>query len=157
MELESVNFSYWILQTAAMLLTCLLIPRLTVTGPISALITVLVMGFINAHLWNTALFFNIPDTLTLQVAVIFIVNGLIFWTVVKILPGISVQGFLPALIAPIVFTFCSMMIDRYASQVDWVALFKTIKQTASQLRSHLEDTPAQKNFLKHDPAPDTDE
>ncbi len=109
------NLNYWILQTLAMTLTALLIPKLRIDGPIGAFIMVIALGFVNAHLWDVALFYSVPNTPTVQTATLFLANGIIFWILVKVLPGIEVEGFLPALIAPIVFTFCSMIIAKYAT------------------------------------------
>jgi hypothetical protein len=47
------------------------------------------------------------------------VNGGIFWVIVKVLPGIESKGILPVLIAPIVFTTCSVALPRVVSQIDW--------------------------------------
>ena len=101
-----------------MLLTCLLIPNLTVSGPIPAFLTVVALGFVNAKAWDTALFFQIPNQVSYQALTLFLANGIIFWIVVKVLPGIEVKGVLPALIAPVVFTICSLVIDTYGKDVD---------------------------------------
>ena len=138
MGLPSLDFSYWLFQTLAMMATCFLIPKLKVTGPIAALATVLAIAFVNAHLWNTALFLSIPDSFTLQTAVLLIVNGLIFWVVVKVLPGIEVQGLLPAIAAPVVFTICSLVIQEYGSHVDWVKVCRRGAAVFEQAQRYLQ-------------------
>jgi hypothetical protein len=69
---------------------------------------------------------------------LFLCNGFIFWLLVKLLPDIQVEGLLPALVAPVVFTACSLAVTTYGTQVDWqktaevgaqwtVELFATMK------------------------------
>ena len=116
----SLNLTYWFLQTIAMLLTALLIPKLRISSPFGALATVIALAFVNSKLWDAALFFSVPDSFTTKALMLLLANGTIFWILVKLLPGIEVDEFLPALAAPLVFTLCSLVIDHYGSQVDWV-------------------------------------
>lgn len=140
MELPDFNIATWILQTVAMLLTALFIPKLTIDGPIPAFVTVVALAFINSHVWSTALFFEIPDSATAQAATLLICNGVIFWIVVKLLPGIDCEGFLPALVAPVVFTGTMMLISRYGSDIDWLALSKSALAWIAELRQQMEST-----------------
>ena len=116
------NLNYWILQSIAMGVTALLIPKLRITSIIGPIGAVIALAFVNAHLWNAALFFKIPDSATTKTLTIFLANGAIFWLIVKLLPGIEVSGILPALIAPVVFTFTSIAIEQYGGSIDWIAL-----------------------------------
>ena len=110
-----------------MCITAFLIPRLRITGIFGALFTVVALAFVNSTLWSTALFFQVPDHFTTHAAFLFIANGLIFWILVKILPGIEVKGFLPAFAAPIVFTLCSMVIAKYGDKVPWSDIWELTK------------------------------
>lgn len=130
----NLDINYWVLQTLAMMLTCLLIPNLKVSGPIPALATVVSIGFINAHYWSAALFFSLPDSPTTQAGVLLLMNGVIFWVVVKVLPGIEVSGVFPALAAPIVFTLCNVGINMYLKDVDWPAVFQMTMQFLVEMR-----------------------
>ena len=141
--LQRVDVTYWAFQTAAMMLTCFLLPNLEVRGPIPAFFTVLVLAFINAHVWNAALFFNIPNTFTMQTLSLLLVNGIIFWIVVKILPGIDIEGVLPAIIAPIVFTVCSVAISHFGSQVNWNEVGKTVSDEIRNAKSYFEQLQSQ--------------
>lgn len=136
MDLPQINFTFWILQTAAMLLTAFLIPKLTVTNPLGALAMVIAIAFVNANVWDAALFFNIPNHFSTQAATLWVVNGVIFWVLVKLLPGIEVKGFLPALVAPIVFTVCNLIISEYALQVDWLEVLTNLRELIEQAKDH---------------------
>lgn len=138
-SLFSFNFSYWALQTAAMMLTVFILPRLRVSGPLGAFATVVALAFVNSHVWNAALFFSIPDTFSYQVACIFLANGVIFWVLVKILPGIEVDGFLAALFAPVLFSLISLFLSRYATDIDWIRLMQWSLEQLQELQEMLRD------------------
>ncbi len=116
--------SYWILQTIAMLITAGLIPDLRITGVLGATLTVGALALVNATVWDAALFLSVPNAPTTQALTLLAANGAIFWILVKLLPGIEIDGLLPALAAPIVFTCVSLVIDRYGRTIDWVAVIQ---------------------------------
>ena len=122
-QLFSLNISYWVLQSVAMLLTAFFIPGLRITNPLGALATVVALAFINSKVWDAALFFEVPNHFSSQALSLLVVNGVIFWIVVKLLPGIEVDGILPALAAPLVFTVTSWLISEYGTQVDWPKVY----------------------------------
>lgn len=133
------DIEYWAMQCAAMLLTCLLIPKLKVDGPIAALITVVALSFVNAHLWSSALFFKVPDTFAYKAILLVLSNGALFWIVVKILPGIEVEGILPALIAPILFSILSLLIDQYKDQIDWALIWKYVVEFMMKVKEYFSE------------------
>lgn len=130
------NYSFWIIQTVAMMLTVFFIPKLKVEGPIPAFLTVLALSFINSHVWDAALFFKVPDTLSSQAALLILTNGLIFWLVVKILPGIETQGILPALVAPIVFSVTSVLVRDLDRSIDWSKVLSQTMVIVQQIKSY---------------------
>jgi len=131
---------YWILQTVAMMVTALLIPRLRITGILGALGTVVALAFINATFWDAALFFSLPKSATAHALTLVLANGVIFWILVKLLPGIEIKGVLPALVAPLVFAICSMLIHRYGQGIDWAQIFETVLEQVSALRDYFRKT-----------------
>lgn len=130
------KFEYWAIQTIAMLLTAFVIPGLTISGPLSALCTVLVLSLVNTYLWDAALFFAIPNDLSLHTLVLFLTNGVLFWIIVKILPGIAVRGVLPALVAPVIFTVTSILLQRYGAQIDWQSVLAQAREFWNHLQGY---------------------
>ncbi len=114
--------SYWITQTILMGITAFLIPKLRVTSIFGPLLTVVALAFINSTVWSTALFFQVPDRFSTQILVLLLSNGVIFWVLAKLLPGIEVDGILAAIVAPVVFTVLSLAVDRYHEQIPWSKL-----------------------------------
>lgn len=144
-NLPAIDLNFWILQSLAMGATALLIPRLTITSIFGATLMVIALALINSYLWDAALFFRVPDALSTQTLLLFLVNGSIFWVLVKILPGIEVEGIIPALVAPVVFTGLSILIDYYGSQLDTVKILKQGFEQAVQLKNTLIDQGALPN------------
>ena len=142
-ELLPGTFNYWFLQTLAMGLTALLIPKLRITSVFGALITVVSLALINATIWDAALFLSVPDAFSTQAIVLLLTNGIIFWVLVKLLPGIEVDGILPALAAPVVFTVVSLVISEHGRDVDWVAVVNTVIGALERLREFLVETPTE--------------
>lgn len=125
-----------------MLATAILLPKLKITSIFGVLIMVVALALVNSKVWDAALFFSIPNSFTTKAAVILISNGVIFWVLVKLLPGIEVEGFLTALVAPIIFSLSSIFISQYLSNVDWskvldytLKFFETVKGQISQISS----------------------
>ena len=137
MDFSAINVDFWILQTIAMMVTCFLLPRLTVSGPLGALGAVVALAFVNAQVWDAALFFQVPDSLSAHALVLMLSNGLVFWVVVKILPGIEVEGILPAIAAPIVFTICSLLISHYGKDIEWQKVWDKTLVTIVSIRDSL--------------------
>ena len=133
--LSQVNLTHWVIQSIAMGLTAFLLPGLRVTGLFGGALAVLALAFVNTHLWDAALFFHVPDHFSTQAGLIFLANGLIFWIIVKLLPGIEVDGFLPALAAPLIFTVTGVLIDKYLPLIDWNALWVSIQSAFHKVRS----------------------
>ncbi len=138
--LESLSFEAWLLQTVAMVITAIILPGLKVTslsGPIFAVFT---LAFINTHLWSAALFFNIPLDWSSEGLILLLANGVIFWLVIKLVPGIEVSGIGTALLAPIIFTGCSILTTKYGANIDWMTLLQMVIDTVSELRDSLLST-----------------
>lgn len=130
----SLMLNYWILQTIAMALTALLVPRLRITSLLGALFMVAALTVVNTTLWDSQLFASIPTQLTTQAFYLFIANGVIFWLLVKLLPGIESEGIIPALFGPVVFTICSILVNTYAPLVDWKQIAGSTAGTVSAVR-----------------------
>jgi putative membrane protein len=138
MDIVSINFKYWALQTAAMMLTAFALPGLKVKGPLGAFLAVAALAYLNATYWDWALFFKLPDSFTMKAILLVLVNGAIFWVIVKLLPGIEIEGVWPALIAPMVFAVLSVLIPHLATEIDWVSVGHTVTTWISGMRDYFQ-------------------
>lgn len=130
--------NYWGLQTVAMMLTALLIPRMKITSIFGALGIVLALGLVNATVWDTALFFSVPGTFSRHAITLLVSNGVLFWVLVKVLPGIEIDGFAPAFVAPVVFTALSLAISTYGRDLDLLELSRKGGEILGIMRDRLQ-------------------
>lgn len=138
LDFKQLDFAYWALQSVAMLITAILIPRLRITSIFGATGMVIALALVNAKLWDAALFLQIPNQFTYQAGLLLFSNGVIFWVLVKLLPGIEIDGFLPALAAPLVFTVSSLVIAQYAPMVDWEKLIHSGGDFIASVKTEVE-------------------
>jgi len=131
------TINYWALQTIAMMLTAALIPRMRITSIFGALGIVLALALVNATVWDTALFFSVPASVSRQALTLLAANGVLFWVLVKLLPGIEIEGFAPAFVAPVVFTALSLAISAYGREIDVIELGKRGAEMVGVLRDRL--------------------
>ena len=132
-----INLSYWGMQSVAMLITALLIPRFKVSNPLSALMMVAALAFVNAHVWDSALFFKVPDSFSSQTVVLVVSNAVLFWVLVKLLPGVEIKGIIAPLLAPLAFTVISVIVDMYDDKIDWKMVFKETMEFISFVKSYI--------------------
>jgi putative membrane protein len=145
MDIVSLNFKYWALQTFAMMLTAFALPGLKVKGPLGAFLAVAALAYVNATYWDWALFFKLPDSITLKAGLLILVNGVIFWGIVKLLPGIEVEGVWPALVAPMVFAVLSILIPTLAEEIDWGKVGHGHLALIAEVREYFAQTPPSPN------------
>ncbi|MGI6523676.1 MAG: phage holin family protein [Bdellovibrionota bacterium] len=134
------DISFWILQFIAISITAYLIPRLKITSFFGPILTAICLALINSIFWDAALFFKLPDSLTTQTILLLLINGVIFWIVVKVLPGIEVEGFLPALIAPVIFTATNLLIGYTIEKVDWGYVVKYCIEMVDETKEFVSNT-----------------
>ncbi|MCI5064637.1 phage holin family protein [bacterium] len=131
-----LSLQRWAFQSFAMMLTALILPRFRVTSIFGPFLAVVALAFVNAHVWSTALFFQLPDTVTVQAGLLLLVNGVIFWLLVKLLPGIEVSGIFPAILAPVLFTVLSVIVEEFGSEIDWGAVFEQAYRFILEVREY---------------------
>lgn len=126
--------NHWISQFLAMGITIFIIPRLYVTSIFGPLLMLFSVALINAFLWDATLFYAIPTSFTSSSLSLFAINGVLFWILVKLLPGIEIDGILPALIAPIIFSITSVFLHNYENSIDWISIISAIFDWLQTLR-----------------------
>ena len=139
-EVPQINYVFWLFQTIAMMLTGWVVPGFKVVNPIGALLMVVALAFFNAHIWDAALFFEVPDSLTSRTLTLLIANGVIFWLLVKILPYIEISGCIAAIVAPVAFTVLSIGIGYAGENIDWVKTYESTLKFIQALKDSLSQT-----------------
>jgi putative membrane protein len=125
-QLANFDFAQIGIQTLAIVITAFLLPGLTIRSIFAPVLAVVILGFVNTKVWDAALFLQLPDTFSMQALTLVLCNGVLFWLVVKILPGFDIQGILPAILGPIIFSITSIAIDTYFQK-------HTLSETVTQV------------------------
>ena len=101
---------HWILSALAMLLVAHFVPGFVVAGFGPALLAALVYGFVNATLGLLLKIITFPLSLLTFGLFLLVINALMLEFSAALLPGIIVQGFLPAFWAALLLAVLGMMI-----------------------------------------------
>lgn len=114
-----MNYGNLFVQAIALAVTAFILPGLKITNMFSLLGLSVLITFINSQLWDAALFFQIPDELSVHMALILLSNGILFWILVKALPGVECSGIITAILSPVLFSILTVLFTRYGGFIDW--------------------------------------
>ena len=101
----------WFLLAAALLLVAHLVPGVSVTSFVSALVAALVLGLLNTLVRPVLVLLTLPVTLLTLGLFIFVLNGLLFWAVGSFVDGFHVSGFWSAVFGAIVYSLISWLLS----------------------------------------------
>lgn len=102
----------WLLFAAGVMFAAWLIPGITVTGFLAALVVSVILGLINAFIRPVVMFISMPvNILTLGLFTL-VVNALMLMLAGYFSPGFSVSGFWSAFFGSIVLTILGAFINR---------------------------------------------
>ncbi len=93
-----------------LLLVAYLVPGFRISGLGSALIAVIVIGLLNATVGLLLKIVTFPLTLLTLGLFLLVINAIVLKIVAAIMPGFSIQGFLPALLAAILLSVLQMVL-----------------------------------------------
>jgi putative membrane protein len=100
----------WILNALALLAIPHIVPGIEVAGVSSALISVLILAFINTLIRPLIILLTLPATILTLGFFIFVINGLLFWLAGSLLPGFHVNGFMNAVLGAILYSIISWIL-----------------------------------------------
>jgi putative membrane protein len=83
----------WMVSGMAIVITAYLLPGVHLSGLFAALVTALVLGFINAFIKPFLTLFTLPLTVLTLGLFALVINALLIILTSKIVPGFQVQGF----------------------------------------------------------------
>ena len=102
---------HWILSAVAVWIVAHVVPGISVSGPVAALIAALVIGFINATLGLLLKIITFPLTILTLGLFWFVINALMLELAAAFVPGFEVRGFVPALIGAVVLSLVSSVLQ----------------------------------------------
>ncbi len=102
---------HWILSAVAVWIVAKIVPGISVSGPMAALIAALVIGLINATLGVLLKILTFPLTILTLGLFWFVINALMLKLAAALVPGFQVRGFIPALIGAVVLSLVSSVLQ----------------------------------------------
>ena len=103
----------WLLSALVLLVIAHFLPGFELAGLVPALIAVVVIGLINATLGLVLTALAFPLTVLTLGLFALVVNALVLKAAAALLPGFSIRGFSPALIAALVLALLHLVL-RYS-------------------------------------------
>ncbi len=97
----------WLINAVALMAVAYLLPGISVSSFVTALIAALVLGLVNAVIRPILILLTLPATLLTLGLFIFVINGLLFWLVGSYIDGFTVAGFWPGFFGAIVYSIVS--------------------------------------------------
>ena len=106
----------WAINAGVLLLLPYLLPAVQVSDFSTALLVALVLGLLNAIVRPVLVLLTLPITVLTLGLFLFVINGLMFWLVARMLDGFTVTSFwwavLAALLYSVISSFVSSMLLR---------------------------------------------
>jgi len=100
---------YFLVIAAAMMALSRLLPGFQVDGWVPALLGAVVLGAANAILKPILFVLTLPFTILTLGLFLLVLNALMVWVTALIVPGFSVHGILPALLASMILSVVGMI------------------------------------------------
>ncbi len=97
----------WLLNAAALMAVAYLMPSITVTNFVAALMAAFALGFVNTIIRPILTILTLPISILTLGFFYLLINGLLFWMVGKVLNGFEVHGFWAAVLGGLLYGLIS--------------------------------------------------
>ena len=101
----------WLINALSLMAVAYLMPSVQVRGFGAALAAALVLGLVNTFVRPVLVILTLPVTVLTLGLFIFVLNGLLFLAVGKLLEGFEVAGFWPAVFGALVYSLISWLLS----------------------------------------------
>jgi len=100
----------WILSALSLLIVSQYVPGFHVNSFTTALIVAIGLGIINALIKPVILILTLPINILTLGLFTFVINALLLLLVAKLVPGFTIDGFIPALIGAVILWLISTIV-----------------------------------------------
>jgi putative membrane protein len=101
----------WAINAGVLLLLPYLLPAVQVRDFWTALLVALVLGLLNAIVRPVLVLLTLPITVLTLGLFLFVINGLMFWLVTRMLDGFTVTSFWWAVLAALLYSVISSFVS----------------------------------------------
>jgi putative membrane protein len=105
-------FLKWLLTTAAIILTGILVPGITVGSFWTAFWLALLLGLLNVTLKPLLVILTLPINIITLGMFVFVINALMVWLASTVIKGFEVEGFLAALLFSVVLSIIGYFLNE---------------------------------------------
>jgi putative membrane protein len=107
---------HWIVNAVVLLVVSHFVAGFNINSFWSALFAVVIIGIVNATLGLFLKVMTFPLSILTLGLFVFVIDALVLWFSSKLVPGFSVTGFKPALIAALILALIQMLLGFFTSQ-----------------------------------------
>lgn len=100
----------WVLQALALMIVAYVLPGITVTSFVSALIAAVILGLVNAVVYPILAILTLPITIVTLGLFLLVLNVLMFWLAGSVFNGFKVDGFWWAVIGAVLYSIISAIL-----------------------------------------------
>ena len=101
---------HWVLNAIALLIVAHVVPGVSVSDPVAALVAAVLLGLANAVVKPILVLLTLPVTILTLGLFIFVINGLLFWAVGSFVPGFHVGGFWSGVLGALVYSVLTALL-----------------------------------------------
>ena len=106
---------HWIVNAVVLLVVSHFVSGFNISSFWSALFAVVIIGIVNATLGLFLKVMTFPLSLLTLGLFVFVIDAIVLWFSSKLVPGFSVTGFKPALIAALILALIQMLLGFFSS------------------------------------------
>ena len=107
---------HWIVNAVVLLVVSHFVSGFQIGSFASAMFAVIIIGIVNATLGLFLKFVTFPLSILTLGLFVFVIDAIVLWFSSKLVPGFSVTGFKPALIAALILALIQMLLGFFTSE-----------------------------------------
>ena len=104
---------HWIVNAVVLLVVAHFVQGFDIRSFASAMFAVVIIGIVNATLGLFLKFMTFPLSLLTLGLFVFVIDAIVLWLSSKLVPGFTITGFTPALIAAFVMALIQMLLGFF--------------------------------------------
>src|SRR4051812_47657077 len=107
-----------LLNSVALVITAYIVPGFHVSDFKTAIFSAIILAIINTFIKPLLVFLTFPLTIITLGLFIFVVNAVVLYLAALVVPGLRIEGFLPAILAAIVLSVVSTILTTLARDIE---------------------------------------
>jgi len=102
---------HWVLNAIALLIVAHVVPGVSVSDPVAALVAAVLLGLANAVIRPILILLTLPVTILTLGLFLLVINGLLFWAVSAVMTGFEVHGLWAGVLGALVYSLLTALLS----------------------------------------------